>query len=237
MNVSLVIPAHNEAQYLGRCLLSVVKSKHPSLHEIIVVDNASSDTTSEVALEFPGVRVIREDKKGSNHARQKGLEVASGDIIAFVDADTELPEGWFEAIVKEFSKDKKLVCLSGPYKYYDLTSLHRMMIRIYWNFVAYPTYLAVGYMVVGGNFAARRSSLEQIGGFDTTISFYGDDTDVARRLNKVGKVKFKLSFVMSTSGRRFKGQGFFKTSFIYVCNFLSEVSIKRPITKKYKDIR
>ena len=222
---------------MGRCLESVLKRRHPCLYEIIVVDNASSDETSAVAFQFPGVRVVRENAKGTNHARQKGFKAATGDIIAFVDADTELPSDWFESIMEEFSKNDELICLSGPYSYYDLTSMRKMMVRAYWSLIAYPTYLVVGYMVVGGNFAVRRSGLESIGGFDTSIAFYGDDTDIARRLHKVGKVKFKPSFIMSTSGRRFKGQGFFKTSFIYVCNFLSEVSIKRPVTKKYKDIR
>lgn len=238
MKLSIIIPAYNEAEYIGRCLQSIIKNRSECLHEIIVVDNGSSDKTAEVALQFTGVRVIREEKKGLTDARQRGLLSATGDIIAYVDADTELPsKNWFESITEEFSKDKKLVCLSGPYRYYDLTIFHQMAVWIYWNFLAYPTYLLVGYMVVGGNFATRRASLEHIGGFDTTISFYGEDTDIARRLHAVGKVKFKLSFIISTSGRRFKGQGFFKTGFFYVCNFLSEVFIKRPVTKKYKDIR
>lgn len=237
MNISLIIPAYNEAKYLGRCLTSVLKQGHPGLHEIIVVDNASSDGTAELAKTFPGVQVVREDRKGLTYARQKGLENVTGNIVAYVDADTILPSNWFQMITDEFSKDESVVCLSGPYRYYDVTFIHRILVWVYWTFFAYPIYLLVGYMVVGGNFAARRVSLERIGGFDTSISFYGEDTNIARRLHAAGKVKFKLSFMMNTSGRRFGGQGFFKTGAIYMFNFFSEAFIKRPITRVYKDIR
>ncbi len=237
MKISLVIPAHNEAKYIVRCLGSVIAARLENLHEIIVVDNASSDNTAAVALSFPGVRVVREEKKGLTRARQTGFENATGDIIAYVDADTEMPPEWFQTVVQEFSKNGKLVCLSGPYRYYDISRVRKIAVPLFWLLMAFPSYLFIGYMVVGGNFAARRKSLQAIGGFDTSISFYGEDTDIARRLHAVGKVKFKPSFFIRTSGRRFSGQGFLKTGIIYVGNFISEVIFHHPITRKYKDIR
>src|SRR3989344_5411401 len=105
MKISVVIPAHNESKYIGRCLKSVFKYGHKYLYEIIVVDNASTDDTAVVALSFPGVRVVREEKKGITCARQKGLETATGDIIAYIDADTEISQNWFETIAAEVSKD------------------------------------------------------------------------------------------------------------------------------------
>ena len=100
-----------------------------------------------------------------------------------------------------------------------------------------PVYWIVGYMVVGGNFAIRRAVLEKMNGFDTSIQFYGDDTDIARRANAFGKVIFSPSFFMPTSSRRLAGQGMFKTTFLYVINFISQVIMHKSITKKYKDIR
>lgn len=237
MKVSLIIPAYNEARYIGRCLASVLENRRACLHEVIVVDNASTDDTALVAGRFGGVRVVHEEQKGLTRARQKGFETASGDIIAYVDADTDIPAGWFEQIEREFTQDERLVCLSGPYRYYDVSKFQSFCVALCWRFVAIPVYLLVGYMTVGGNFAARRNALEKIGGFDASIAFYGEDTDIARRLSSVGKVKFTLSFFMRTSGRRFKGQGFWKTGFIYACNFLSEAFLKRPVTKKYRDLR
>ena len=100
-----------------------------------------------------------------------------------------------------------------------------------------PTYFIVGYMITGANFAIRRSVLDKMNGFDTSIAFYGEDTNIARRASKHGKVKFAPSFRMYTSGRRLTGQGLFKTGRLYVTNFLSEVMLKKPSHKDYVDIR
>jgi GT2 family glycosyltransferase len=101
----------------------------------------------------------------------------------------------------------------------------------------WPTYLITGFMAVGGNFAARRSALEAIGGFDTSIAFYGEDANIARRLGTVGKVSFRISLYMATSGRRLKAEGLFTMAYRYSLNFLSEALLKKPATVSYKDIR
>ena len=239
MKVSLVIPAHNEEKYIKACLESVTRfaSEHPVLAEIIVVDNASTDTTAEIAKKFPKVRVIAEKKKGLTKARERGFKEATGDIIAYIDADTRMPPGWVQKLVDEFSSNEKLVCLSGPYRYYDLKPLSNFTVAMYWGLFALPTYLVLGYMAIGGNFAAKKSALTEIGGFDTNIEFYGEDTNIARRLHKVGKVKFTMSFFMPTSARRFKGEGFWKIGLTYALNYFSEAIFHKPITKSYKDIR
>jgi hypothetical protein len=92
-------------------------------------------------------------------------------------------------------------------------------------------------MVVGGNFAVRRSALEQIGGFDTSIAFYGEDTNIARRLKAAGKVKFLLRLPMRTSSRRLAAEGMTVMAFKYAANFLGEVVLKRPLTDEYRDVR
>ena len=74
-------------------------------------------------------------------------------------------------------------------------------------------------------------------GFDTSIAFYGEDTNIARRAHVFGKVKFMPSFIMETSGRRLAGQGAFYTAVIYITNFLSEVLLHKPVSKGYQDIR
>lgn len=237
MKISIIIPAYNEAKYLGACLESILKNKDQSLHEIIVVDNNSTDGTAELAKGFAGVKVVHEKEKGATRARSAGFDASTGDIIAYLDADTKMPAGWLAQIEKEFSNHPDVVALSGPYIFYDASWIYNFTARIYWVFLAMPSYFVTRYMAVGGNMAARRSALLAIGGFDRNINFYGDDTDIARRLHKIGKVKFKLSFVMHDSARRLKEQGLLKTGFIYACNFLSVVLLHVPVTKEYKDIR
>lgn len=236
MKISLIIPAYNEEKYINRCLSSAQKHL-VDLCEIIVVDNNSTDSTVKIAESFSNVRVVHEIDKGVTRARQRGFLEAKGDILAFVDSDTYLNDEWFEIIKKEFSNSSKIVCLSGPYVYYDVPIYQKILVWIYWNIFARIAYLFVGYMVVGGNFAIRRDTLEKMNGFDTSIDFYGEDTDTARRAHKYGKVKFNFHFKIFTSGRRFFGQGLINTVLLYVSNFFSEVFLKKPITKEYKDLR
>jgi GT2 family glycosyltransferase len=92
-------------------------------------------------------------------------------------------------------------------------------------------------MAVGGNFAASRAALERIGGFDTAIAFYGEDTNIARRLSAQGKVAFLRGLTMPTSSRRLHAEGMLATAWRYGTNFLSEVVLKRPVTQAYRDIR
>jgi glycosyltransferase involved in cell wall biosynthesis len=241
MRLSIIVPAYNEQDYLPACLehllAEVRRCPDPSEVEILVVDNASIDATAEVARRVPGVRVIHEPNKGLTKARQAGLEAAAGELIGYVDADTRMPPGWIARVLRTFERHPHVVCVSGPYIYYDAKHWQRAMVRLYWILLASPAYWMTRYMVVGGNFAARRSALEQIGGFDTEIAFYGEDTNIARRLHAAGKVKFSLRLPMRTSSRRLQEEGMTVMAGKYVANFLSEVVLKRPVTRAYRDIR
>jgi glycosyltransferase involved in cell wall biosynthesis len=234
--ISLVIPAYNEEKYLGECLKSALQNGK-DLFEIIVVNNASTDQTVAVAEAFSNVKVINATEKGLTKARQKGFEASGGDIIAYNDADTKMPAGWADKVSQYFEEDDNIVCVSGPYIYYDQSFISKMFTWIYWLLLAYPSYFFIGYMAVGGNFAVKKSAIEKIGGFDESISFYGEDTNIARRLSKIGKVKFIPSLYMYTSARRLKGEGLEKMAIKYIINFASEVLFKKPATDEYKDIR
>jgi glycosyltransferase involved in cell wall biosynthesis len=236
MKISLIIPAYNEEHYIGECLRAAIKNSGNKFHEIIVIDNASTDATPKIASQFPGVKIISEPEKGLTKARERGRNVASGDILAYIDADTRMPPHWLEQIEDQFSKNENLVILSGPYTYYDASHVRNFFVKL-WYIFALPIYWLTGYMITGGNFAIRKNILEKMGGFDTSISFYGEDTNVARRAHQFGKVKFYLPFVMPTSARRFNNQGFLVTAFLYAANFFSEVIRHKPYTKDYSDFR
>jgi glycosyltransferase involved in cell wall biosynthesis len=241
LKLSLVIPAHNEEAYLEDCLrcaaAEVAANAARGPFEIIVIDNASTDRTAAVAARVPGVRVVAEPAKGLTHARQRGLLEAQGEIVAYVDADTRMPAGWLATLLDGFERDPAVVCVSGPYVYHDLPALRGALVRLYWWLLAWPMYAVTRYMAVGGNFAASKRALERIGGFDTTIAFYGEDTNIARRLSQAGKVRFVMRLVMHTSARRLHAEGFYLTALRYVVNFLSEVVRKKPLTSQYRDIR
>ena len=238
MKISLIICAYNEEDYIGACLDSILKNSLGKLHEIIVVDNNSTDKTKSIVEKNTEVKLVFEkEQKGPNHARQKGAEVATGDILAFIDADTLMPPGWVDILTNEFTKNPKLAALSGPFAYYDFPKWKQFLSSVYWYVFAFPTYLLVGYMAVAGNFAIRKNVFEKMGGYDTSIVFYGDDTNTARRASQFGKVKFKLDFFMYSSARRLMKQNMLKVSFMYVLNFFTQAFMKKSVNNSYKEIR
>lgn len=234
--ISLIIPAYNEEAYLPACLDAVMTNVAPHAMEIVVVDNNSTDGTKAVVERYHGVKYVFEPEKGITRARQRGFVASTGDILAYVDADTHPPAAWIEQIWGQFGKNPDLACLSGPYSFYDLSGL-RNAISTGWFVAARPLYGVTGHMMVGGNFAIRRDVLEKMGGFDEKIEFYGEDVDIGKRAKKFGKVLFCPHFVMPTSGRRMKKQGFIKMASIYFINYFSILFSGKPITKGYKDIR
>jgi glycosyltransferase involved in cell wall biosynthesis len=234
--ISLVIPAYNEEDYLPACLDAVMANLAERLHEIIVIDNNSTDGTRAVVERYPQVRYVFEPEKGITRARQRGYCAATGEIIAYIDADTRPPAGWADQILAEFRARANLACLSGPYSFYDLGGI-RNLISAGWFVAARPLYVLTGCMLVGGNFAIRRDVLAKMGGFDSGIEFYGEDVDIARRAKAHGKVLFLPGFVMPTSARRMKSQGFGKSAALYLANYLSIIFRGKPATMGYTDIR
>jgi glycosyltransferase involved in cell wall biosynthesis len=244
MRLSFVVPAYNEETYLPACLDSILAQTHGlgDAVEIIVVNNASTDRTREVALGYTGVRVVDEPRKGLTFARQAGFAASTGELIANVDSDSRLTPGWVDQVLAAFAEEQKMVALSGPFVYYDLTATQRVSVQVFYA-VAFLVYalnryvLRAGSMVQGGNFVLRREALEAIGGFNTAIAFYGEDTDIARRLNRVGKVKFTFDLKMFSSARRLKKEGMLTIAARYTINYLWTTFRKKPFTEEYVDIR
>jgi cellulose synthase/poly-beta-1,6-N-acetylglucosamine synthase-like glycosyltransferase len=185
---------------------------------------------------------VDEPRKGLTFARQAGFAASSGELIANVDSDSRLTPGWVAKVLAEFAAEPKLVALSGPFIYYDMSPSQRFSVQIFY-LIAYLVYalnryvLRAGSMVQGGNFVLRRTALEKIGGFDTSISFYGEDTDIARRMNQVGEAKFTFELKMFSSARRLKKEGTLRIALRYTINYFWTIFGKTPFTKEYTDIR
>ena len=242
LSISVIVCAHNEARYLPACLHSVLaQSRVPD--ELLVIDNASTDETALVALQVPRVRVVDEPRKGLVVARETGRRHATGDLLIYTDADCRAPFTWVERIERRFARDRTLVALSGPYRYYDWDRCGRALIRAY-DFTLAPAtqllvkhLLRIGTIFYGGNFAVRREVLDRIGGFDTSIDFHGEDTNLGRRLFAVGRVGLFHDCYVHTSARRFIAMGKREVFRLYVRNFVSELLHHRPKDTAHLDVR
>ena len=244
VRISFVVPAYNEEALLPACLEAIRAEIERTgvAAEVIVVNNASNDRTPDVAAGTPGVILVHEPKKGLVQARKAGFEASCGELVANIDADTILPPGWLHRVLSEFARDPQLVTVSGPYDYYDVPAHIRAAARLFY-IVGFGTYsfnryvLRVGSMVQGGNFVVQRDALIRAGGFDPRFTFYGEDTDIARRMNRVGRVKFTWALMAKSSGRRLKGDGLIMTGVRYSANYLWATFFRKPFTESWNDYR
>lgn len=237
MDISLVIPAHNEEKYIGACLESVLKNAPGKFRDIIVVDNASSDKTAAVAGGYPGVRVVREDRKGTGFARQTGLETVATTYVAYTDADCIVPAGWADEIVALFAKYPNASCVTGSVRYFGISRPKQILLSIAWWSSVPLMHALTGSVVIGGNFAVRRDMLLAAGGFDTRTEFYGDDTALAIRLRSRGPIIFRMPLFIETSARRFAEEGIAATLVNYAFHFFTTTIYRAPTNAAYSDVR
>jgi len=240
--IAAIVCAYNEARFLAPCLHSLLAQSRPP-DELIVIDNASTDDTAAIAGRIPGVRVIHEAQRGLVTARETARLATQCDILAYADADCRAPLQWLERIERRFAQKVAAVAVTGPYRFYDWDWRGRALIRAYDWVVAPPTHalvhhgLAMGAVLYGGNFAVRRTALERIGGFDRTIEFHGEDTNLGRRLTPHGLVSLARDCWIWTSARRYHAMGKRKVFGLYVRNFWSEVLRHRPADRSHIDVR
>jgi len=237
--ISVVIPAYNEENYLLSCLESIKKQDYAGEYEVIVVDNASTDNTAKIALNW-GVKVVDESKRSPACARQKGAEVATGEIIAFIDADTQAPAYWLSTFVSRFVQEPETVSISGPYAYCDAGKFTKITSYI-GNFFSIITdqlfrkVLNKGGAIWGCNFAVRRSALLEVGGFDTSIKFYGEEYEFSLRLKRAGKGGIIPRLFVLTSARRLKRIGVVNQYWNWIVDYFSVLFWYTPISEKLED--
>ncbi len=244
VDISFVLPAFNEEEHIGACIESVLREMDASSArcEIIVVNNASTDRTGATASRYPRVRVVDEPRKGLSQARNTGYRHASGWLIANIDTDCRLPKGWLKRALSSFAVREDLVALSGPAIYDDLPRLTQLLIRAWylvlraWLWLQRQWTKKAG-MIVGANTVVRKTALDQIGGYDTSINFYGEDVDLGRKLDAIGLVRFDFSFSIFTSGRRFAKEGLLRTAIRYTMNYLRGRLYGKHFTESHADIR
>jgi peptidoglycan/xylan/chitin deacetylase (PgdA/CDA1 family) len=237
--VSVVIPAYNEESYLLSCLESIKKQDYAGEYEVIVVDNASTDNTAKIALDW-GAKVVYESKQSPACSRQKGAEAAAGEIIAFIDADTQAPVYWLSTIVSRFIREPETVSVTGPYAFCDAGRFTKITSYI-GNFLTiiidqlFRKAFHKGGAIWGSNFAVRRSALLEVGGFDTSIKFYGEEYEFSLRLKKAGKGGIIPRLFVLTSARRLKRIGVVNQYWNWTVDYFSVLFWYTPISEKLED--
>ena len=208
--ISVIFPAFNEEAIILNTLKSLAAQDVTVPFEVIVVDNNSSDKTSEVVTNFsknhPNFRVVFEKRPGIGRARRTGHESALGDIFVGTDADVIHPVDWLSRIQKEFDQNPKIVGLVGNYVFYDASGFINFLFHINMIVTDFFSRLIIGnYAFRGNNFAVKSEIYQKSGGFNPHVSAL-EDLDLSLRVAKFGKILYRPSLIVKMTSRRFRGQ-------------------------------
>lgn len=208
--ISLVITTYNRVALLREALASVAASKleHTAADvEVLVIDNNSSDGTSaaveairRAGYRFP-LKYARETRQGTSYARNRGIAMARGYYIAFMDDDQHIDAAYLENVARAFA-ETGAACVGGPVRYYnynarDIPHWLAPIIKYIGQLDCGDAPLMIGEgtrRLSGGNMVFTREALAASGGFDTRLGHHGErlggneDWEIQDRLIAAGRI-------------------------------------------------
>ncbi len=182
--LSVIIPCYNESNIIEDTVLSARKELDglwSADTEIIAVDNGSTDNTVNLLYKLDIV-VIRESRRGRSQARNAGIRLATGEIIAFIDADCIPQPGWAAGILEGFDNEE-VGCVAGEIQMSEPVSNVGDFFMRSKNYLTQKGHLNHHFMpyAATGNAAFRKSVIDQVGNFDENLSC-GEDADLCWRM-------------------------------------------------------
>lgn len=205
--VSVVIPVRDDAVALERCLGLLARQSVAPL-EVVVVDNASTDDSADVARRW-GAVVVVETRVGIPAAAAAGYDAARGDIIARLDADSRPGERWIETAVEHLVAEPQLEALTGTGLFHDLPRGVRTTASIgYLGSYYVLTHLAVGNLPLWGSCMAMRREAwlrvrDEVERHDAEVH---DDLDLAFKLGPDTSSKLAHAWRVEVSARSLRGR-------------------------------
>jgi len=202
--ISVIIPTFNEEENIAQCLVSLSHQTVPrGEYEIIVVDGGSTDATCEIAKKYADSVIVQTSRKVGG-ARNDGVKVAKGEIIATTDADCILPPGWLERIVRDFKKPG-VVQVYGPVYPIEEGIGNQLSLFLANAFSRIGYYSRIFYYTLGCNTAFRKEAFEKAGMYRCIDA--GDDLEIAMRLKDLGRIYFDNRLKVGFSMRRYQKFG------------------------------
>ncbi len=184
VDVSIIIATYNRASLLRETLESFFSIDTRGIeYELIVVDNNSNDNTASIATEFVSrskrMEVVKEAVQGLSSARNRGIEAAHGNIIAFIDDDVEFGREWLKEIIKPF-RDPSVWCVTGKVRPYGeintptwLPSNLNFLLSVN-DYGNSRKILSGKEKPIGCNMAFRKEVFESVGTFDPNLGRIGN---------------------------------------------------------------
>jgi GT2 family glycosyltransferase len=192
-HVSVVVPVLDSESGIGDCITSLLRTDYPAeRREIAVVDNGSTDRTAQIIQRHP-VRYLREERRGTARARNRGIEASRGEIVAFTDADCVATTGWLRELVEAFEEPDVRGVAGEILAYPPRTAAERYAARI--GHLSPRRYLRrpVLPFAVTANLAFRSSVFDSIGLLDPAAPQGGESTDFCTRFFKLTGARLRYA--------------------------------------------
>jgi len=204
--VSVIIPAHNEQDYLQATLESVYQQPYRA-YEVVVVANGCTDRTVAVARDFCDQLLIVQEK-GLSRARNLGADAARGEILMFLDADTLLEWNALETITDKFTRQYAAGTLKGKpdskrWIYHFIYFLKNFQHR--WSL----------HQGSSGVILCWRDHFRAMGGFDESLEVM-ENSDLINKLKSLGEYLYIEDTVVTTSMRRFEKYGVLRACKLWI---------------------
>ena len=225
--VSMIVPVYNTAKYLPKCIESLINQTYKNL-EIILVDDGATDDSGKIADDYAKkdsrIVVVHQENGGQSAARNRGLELASGEFVGFVDSDDEVKENFVAELLGSFKPEIAMAVCGIHYKRLKQNAAEDVYInplrkcKKHETKKAYVLYLLAvdGRMYSSVNKLYRAAEAKKCS-FDTSLNF-AEDT------------KFVLDYLKSTSGIPA-----FVLKPLYIYNFGTENSTIRSTAVEWKN--
>ncbi len=188
MNASVIIPVFNEGKTIQQCIESLINQKFSGSYEIIIVDDGSTDKTSQIVKKFRNnVKYLFQKNKGPATARNTGAKNAKFEILIFIDADCIADEKWLSEMVNPF-ENKEIAGVQGRYKTKQKSLTARFVqIEIEERYEKMKKHENIDFI---GSYSAayRKEIFKSAGGFDESFpSASGEDPELSYKLAKAGE--------------------------------------------------
>ena len=188
--VSIYIPAYNAEKTIEKSIQSI-KQQTYKFNEIIIIDDNSTDTTNQILNEIDGIKVIKNNtNKGLGYNRNLGFKISSNDIVASIDADVVLVESWLEIMIKNFEKNKNIICGGKMIEKLIQNKFNLWRAKYYsqnWGDKSFenPPFL------YGCNTIQHKSVWDTVKGYDESLNTNGEDIDYSNKIKSYQHLKMR----------------------------------------------
>ncbi len=186
--LSVIIPVLNDGERLRRCLGALEEQTYPAERfEVIVVDNGSKEDPAAIVVEFPHAKLAREQKPSSYAARNTGIGIAKGEVLAFTDSDCVPSKQWIESGVEALTGTPNCGMVGGAVEVFCRDERKPTAVELFERITAFPQerYLREYHYAVTANVFTFRQVMDRVGMFADQLKSSGDN-EWGNRVHRAG---------------------------------------------------